>query len=189
MTVPPEHLKEPPKVTIRRKKLPVQDTTNRHLPGQNQQVVNSKEIIMATNLPVAEENRPRQQASHIAAEQDLMTGRKEATAPSLPAKERAIHPKEKAAIRTDQIPTTGTKAVSAAVKRKASSQEIHLIQVAQPLMTNQKEAPIAIGVTANRPVKRGLILKGLLLIQEGRLLMISLKGITIANHQAKKGLM
>ena len=161
MTVPPEHLKEPRKVTIRRKKLPVQETINRHLPEQNQQVVNSKEIIMVTNLPVAEESR-RLRVSHIAAGQTLTTGQKEATAPSLPAKGKVTHPKEKGAILTGKTLMTAITpiaigAVSAGVKRKASNQEILLIRAGQLLMTNPKEAPIAIGVTANRPAKKGLM--------------------------------
>ena len=179
MTVPPEHLKEPPKVAIRRKKLHVQETINRHLREQNQLVVNSKEIIMVTNLPVAEESR-RLQVSHIAAGQTLTTGQKEATAPNLPAKGKVIPPKEKAAILTGKALMTEIKAVLVAVRRKASNPAVLLIQEGQLLMTNLKEAS-----TANRPAKEGLIQKRHP-TQAGQLLTISPKGTTIANRPAKK---
>jgi len=181
MTVPPEHLKEPPKVAIRRKKLPVQETINRHLPGQNQQVVNSKEIIMATNLPVAGES-PHQQVNHIAAGQAPMPGLKEAMDLKLRAREKVMHLKERVAIRTDQIPMTGTGAASAAAKRKVSNQEIHLTQDAQLLAIN----PGAI-LTASHPVKRDHIQKELPPIRAGQLLTINRKEILTASHRVKKG--
>jgi hypothetical protein len=141
--------KRTPKGDERRKKLPVQDTINRHLPEQNQRVVNSKEIIMATNLPVAGENL-RLQVSHIAAGQTLTTDRKGATAQSLPAREKAIHPNEKAVILTGKALMTVIRAVSAVAKRKVSNQEIHHTQAGQLLMINPKETSMA-----NHPAKKG----------------------------------
>jgi hypothetical protein len=147
MTVPPEHLKEPRKVTIRRKKLQVRDTINRRLLKQNK-VVNSKEIIMVTSLPVAEESlHPK--ANPLVAEQALTPDRKEVTAQILRAKRKAIHPKEKAVTRIGQTPMTGTEAVSVEAKRKVSNQEMRLIQAGPLLMTNLKGVPTAIHLAKN----------------------------------------
>jgi hypothetical protein len=150
MTGPPEHRKEPQKVTTRRRKLLPQDTINRHLPEQNNPVVNSNEIIMVMKRPVAAEDHLRLRANLIAAGPVLTTGRKEVMVANRLVKRKVIHPKEKVVIRTGQTLMTGTKAVLVVVKRKVSNQGVPLIPAARHMMISLREISMV-----NHPGKKG----------------------------------
>jgi hypothetical protein len=132
MTGPPKHLKDPLKVTIRQKKLLAPGPTG---PPRRTPVVNSNEIIMVMNRPVAVRNHFHR-ASRTAAVPGRMTALREAMALSHQAKEKAI--------RTGQILTTAQKELLIPMaKRKALNQEAHPIQEDQLRMTGLKEAMAA----------------------------------------------
>ncbi len=175
MTGPPEHRKEPQKVTIRRRKLLPQDTINRHLPEQNNPVVNSNEITMVTKQPVAAEDHQRPRANPIAAGPVLMTVQKEAMAVNHRVRKESTNQGK-----VRDILTTAQKAVSAAARRKASNHAALLIRGARLMMINPREVS-----AANHPAKNGHILKRLP-IQAGQVLMIAPKEVLTANHPKKE---
>jgi hypothetical protein len=175
MTGPPEHRKEPQKVTIRQRKLLPQDPVNRHLPEQNNPVVNSNEIIMVTKLPVAEENHLRLRANPIAAGPVLMISQKEAMAANHQAKKENINQEK---VRDTQ--TTAQRAVSAAAKRKASNHAALHTQVARLMTINQREV-----LAVNHQGKNDRIPKRLP-IQAGQVQTTALKEVLTASHPVKK---
>ena len=170
MTGPPKHLKDPLKVTIRRKKLLTPGPTG--LPRRTQ-VVNSNEIIMVTKRPVAVRSRsPR--ASRTAAVPGLMIVLKEAM--------EVNHRANGKVIRRGQILTTAPKELlTATVIRKALNQEVHHTLVGHLQTTGLKEAMAVI-----RVVRKENINQGAHHIREGHLRMTDRKEATVVSQTEKK---